>query len=106
MNGLSVFSIYFTHISLFKKTFFLAKDSSSNSLQNLDIFTILNNPHYFVKCDSIDWSEMHRFQKQHFLEFLATHYFDSLIIVALNVILFKKQSTPQNAARDALQPTN
>jgi DMSO/TMAO reductase YedYZ heme-binding membrane subunit len=60
---------------------FLQKDSSWNSLQNVYIFIILNNLHYSVTCDPIDWSKKHNFQRQYFFE---------LIIVALNVTLFNK----------------
>ncbi len=63
--AVSVFCIYFTPISVFKKK--LVKDSSSNSLQNPGIFIILNKLYHFVICDTIDGFKKHNFQKEHIL---------------------------------------
>jgi len=68
--GILHLSPLFFHI---EKKLFVSKDSSWNSLQNVTIFIILNNLHYFVTYDTIDLSKNHNFQTQHFFEFFLKH---------------------------------
>ena len=67
MNGsLSIFHVVHSFFSVSEKN--LAIDFSLNSLQNVDIFIILNNLHYFVTDDTIDSSKNDNFQTQYLFE--------------------------------------
>ena len=98
-------SQYFAYILLIFQCLrknFLAKDSSSNSLQNLDIFIILNNLHYFVTYDTIDLSKNYNFHTQHFCEFFLQHIILILRSLLLWMSLYSKNKIYHKMQREKL----
>ena len=72
-----------------EKNIFLAKDSLFHSLQDVNIFIILNDFHHFVRYETSDQSKIYNFQRQLSVRFFFILSFNSRIIVAFDVIVFQ-----------------